>query len=153
MRGLFAEIINGYINSEFIKFDMSDIFIFVDTLPITGLVGKVYVTPIDENNARMQFWDDVNDEWVVLGSFQPIPSVSVPQPSFIKSYLENNESNVFTLPKLPDLIWDVYVLEGDDAFYYLRNTEYSVSGDNITIITPTMTDTMAVKINYTSKEV
>lgn len=69
------------------------------------------------------------------------------QPPFIEDY---TDTNVFTLPKTPAVIFDILVLESNTNLYYLRDGDYSVSGANVTISAPTLSSGMTVKINYTA---
>lgn len=72
------------------------------------------------------------------------------QPPFVKSVADNDGSNVFTLPKTPAVVFDVWVLDGDAAMHYLRLADYSVTGTDVIISNPTLTSTMDIKINYTA---
>ncbi len=86
-------------------------------------------------------------------------SQSIVQPSFRMTVTANSGSNVFELPKTPDVIFDVWILEFDESgetqvgMFYLLPSNYSISSKSVTINNPTLTDRMQIKINYTSKEV
>ncbi len=80
-----------------------------------------------------------------------IANIATVQQPFIKAYKDNGNSNVFTLPKLPIAVTDIWVLDGGTSMSYLRVGNYSISGQDVTITSPAMTDTSVVKIIYTSK--
>lgn len=81
-----------------------------------------------------------------------LENTSQVQQPFIKSYDDNGNSSVFTLPKTPTVIMNVYVLSASE-FHLLQDDDFSVVGNTVTVTNPTMTTGNKIKVLYTAKEV
>lgn len=127
MKARLPDIVSGSINNSFINLTASE---------VQTTSGSNVQTAIDE----------------LVTKTNSATNFSVTQPLFIKTYTENGNSNVFTLPKTPDVITDIWALS-DTSAYYLRSTDYSTSGKDVTILSPTLDETITIKVIYTSKEV
>lgn len=122
-----------------------------------GDVTKQYVD--DRDNAILQEAKDYadNQDYTTLTeandytderiqSMQDSTSGSV-MPSYIKGYTENGSSSVFILPVIPKFILQVQVLT-DTSITILQDSDYSLSGANLTISTPTLVDGDRIKVLY-----
>ncbi len=138
----------------------------VESVPVDA-TSKLYVDSNDDRilTTAKTFAQNVPvlvDGSTITGNGTTIPLKAVGgggggatvQEPYILTAEENGMSNVFVLPKTPDVVFDVLINEGTDAFYYLRVSNYTVNktAKTVTINAPALTAIMEIKINYTSRE-
>lgn len=81
-----------------------------------------------------------------------IAGIPIVQQPFTADY---NDSTTFTLPKIPDVIMEIWVYQADpENTWFLQIGDWSntVGSKDVTINKPTLSSGMKVRINYTSKE-
>ena len=82
--------------------------------------------------------------WIPLPAAQAVPVVQLP---YVTDY---NGTQVYTLPKAPDVVFEVWILNGDTSATLLQISDYTWSGTDLTISNPTLSSGMKVRVHYTA---
>lgn len=99
-------------------------------------ISKAIIQPVDLTN----YYNKQEVDALIAS----IPTVQTP---FRQDY---SGSNTFILPKTPNQIINVYVLNSTDSMSMLRDEDYTLNGNMLMVFSPVMDWGMRIKIEYTA---